>query len=94
MDPCYVCNEPVYRSSSLCKGCWASRAWGLLNGIDWDLLRAQKSALLEVLEHSDEMGWEDRSKGLQGILHLLDAVQDHAADYMLSDDVVFGGHDE
>jgi hypothetical protein len=49
-----------------------------LNGIDWKLLRKQKKTLIKVntlgLEHTD-------AQNLEGILHLIDGLQDFAVDH-------------
>lgn len=53
--------------------------------IDWALLRSQKLTLIQVIGVSPPTVAED----LQGILHLIDDVQDEAAQ-RLGDDIVFG----
>lgn len=53
--------------------------------IDWALLRSQKLTLIQVIGVSPRGVAED----LQGILHLIDDVQDEAAQ-RLGDDIVFG----
>ena len=49
-----------------------------LNNVDWDLLHNQKLALLEILER--QRGGSDEAEALLGIINLLDALQDDAAD--------------
>lgn len=63
-----------------------------LHGIDWPALREQKASLLSVLDELDddlrqsEDGglYAERTRGviadLNGILNLIDSMQDHAAD--------------
>ncbi|GMU20513.1 MAG: hypothetical protein AMXMBFR13_06100 [Phycisphaerae bacterium] len=49
-----------------------------LNNVDWDLLHQQKLVLLEMLNsiaHDSPAG-----QALFGIIHLLDALQDEAAE--------------
>lgn len=46
--------------------------------IDWKLLRAQKESLLEIL--TGRKLTKRRKRDLQGILHLIDALQNGAAD--------------
>lgn len=53
--------------------------------IDWALLRSQKLTLIQVIGVSPPTVAED----LQGILHLIDALQDEAAK-LLGSDIVFG----
>ena len=49
-----------------------------LQNVDWDLLHQQKLTLLAIREHRrpDSSEYE----ALSGIIHLLDALQDEAAD--------------
>lgn len=68
-----------------------------IKNIDWQLLRKQKLTLLEISEqydreYSDEaVVIKERLKDLQGIVHLIDAIQDHAVDEMgMSSTEVFG----
>ena len=57
--------------------------------IDWKLLRNQKHDLLKVINNDSVIPKEKES--LEGILHLLDAVQDYGVDICgLSERKVFG----
>ena len=49
----------------------------LVEDIDWDLLHKQKYELLAVIEKEEEISGEIGE--LQGIIHLIDALQDVAA---------------
>ena len=49
----------------------------LFDTIDWDLLRSQKVTLLEAIEH-EGMRDQYRAEDLDGITHLIDALQDMA----------------
>jgi hypothetical protein len=59
-----------------------------LSRVDWILLRQQKADLLEAIEfyalHKPAVG-----EGLNGILHLIDHIQDEAAE-TLGEEAVFG----
>lgn len=49
-----------------------------LNNVDWDLLHQQKLVLLKMLgSHPDG---SPEAEALSGIINLLDAIQDEAAD--------------
>lgn len=50
-----------------------------LDGVDWKLLRRQKETLLVVIQYFENRGRTREAEHLQGILHLLDALQDEAA---------------
>lgn len=47
--------------------------------IDWSLLRDQKEGLLSVIHNNDKLT-EPQKDSLQGILHLIDGIQDYAVD--------------
>ena len=53
--------------------------------IDWALLRSQKLTLIQVIGVSPPTVADD----LIGILHLIDALQDEAAE-LVGSDIVFG----
>lgn len=57
----------------------------ILNSTNWALLRSQKLTLIQVIGVSPPTVAED----LQGILHLIDAIQDEAA-WHIGSDIVFG----
>lgn len=57
----------------------------ILNSTNWALLRSQKLTLIQVIGVSPPTVAED----LTGILHLIDALQDEAAE-LLGSDIVFG----
>ncbi len=56
----------------------------MLKTIDWALLRSQKLTLLQAIDAGPPTVAED----LQGILHLIDALQDAASQH-LGDGAVF-----
>ncbi len=47
-----------------------------LNRVDWELLHRQKLVLLELLNGMEQ--GSPSARGLRGIVHLLDALQDEA----------------
>ena len=47
-----------------------------LGTIDWDMLRKQKSLLLEMTENHNKPG--DKYYEVTGVLHLIDRIQDNA----------------
>lgn len=49
--------------------------------IDWVQLNSQKQALLRAAQDEEE---------LEGIIHLIDSIQDQAVENGVSDDEVFG----
>jgi len=63
-----------------------------LQKIDWILLRQQKTSLIRIIEDrkaNPKLG-HFLTGDLQGILHLIDAIQDYAVDVMgLTDKEVF-----
>lgn len=60
-----------------------------LSKVDWRLLRKQKLELLRQLDHLHAKGLYRSEKTLEGLLHLLDAMQDQAAE-SLGEVAVFG----
>jgi hypothetical protein len=60
-----------------------------IQGIDWDLLRQQKASLLKVIADCDNVPVLEH---LEGILNLIDAMQDYACDTLgLGETIVFPG---
>ena len=57
--------------------------------IDWPLLRQQKVHLLSAIDNASNYSDQAECEGLTGILHLLDAIQDAAAEDF-GEDIVFG----
>ena len=57
--------------------------------IDWDLLRKQKATLLEEIQLAESGDTPDVADDLTGILHLIDAIQDEAAEEF-GEETVFG----
>jgi hypothetical protein len=58
-----------------------------MRNIDWQLLRKQKLSLLYLIEEIDDI---PKLEALEGIICLLDALQDYACDEMrLGSKVVF-----
>lgn len=53
-----------------------------LNKIDWTDLRRQKTSLLAAITKAEETGNEEFVDDLDGILALIDALQDFAVDEM------------
>ena len=62
-----------------------------LSGVDWKLLRRQKESLLRAISVVDAHISKKCQEDLTGILHLLDDIQDQAAD-RLGEAAVFGKH--
>ena len=60
-----------------------------LSNVDWALLRKQKQALLETIRSIEKNDDSGKTKPLCGLVHLLDPVQDQAAE-TLGESVVFG----
>lgn len=55
----------------------------MFENMDWELLRQQKMTLLHMLEpYQNILLTDEEFEDLQGILHLIDAVQDHAVDVL------------
>ena len=62
-----------------------------IKNINWELLRKQKQHLLEVLDIPNSGISPEHKDSLQGILHLLDSIQDEAADeHGVPEEEVFG----
>ena len=51
-----------------------------MSNVDWRLLRKQKLALLEDIHEQSAHGRRKKANHLRGILHLLDDLQDQAAE--------------
>ena len=49
--------------------------------IDWSLLRQQKITLLETIV-AEEGGFKEMLNNLEGIVNLIDAIQDYAVDVL------------
>ena len=65
-------------------------AENLIRNIDWKMLRQQKSTLLQTIFNEKKVKGNE-ADDLTGILHLLDAIQDHAVDVLGIDELaVFG----
>ena len=57
--------------------------------IDWSLLKKQKKTLL-IIKNCHEDITSDQTKDIDGIIHLIDAIQDYAVDSMgISEEEVF-----
>ena len=64
----------------------------LYKGIDWALLKEQKKSLLKVIEDCDNVPVLEH---LEGILVLIDEIQDDAVDnFGVDENLVFDLHDE
>jgi len=57
--------------------------------IDWKELRKQKRHLIDIVMGTDSSITAKQGEAIEGILNLLDCIQDEAA-LELSDKVVFG----
>lgn len=57
--------------------------------IDWEALREQKTVLLAQIEVLNHRGLSHQSDHLTGILNLIDAIQDQAAE-QIGEEAVFG----
>jgi hypothetical protein len=55
----------------------------IVTGIDFPLLKEQKKALLEVIENTDDV---PRLEKLEGIVNLLNEIQDYAVDVLGMDE--------
>lgn len=62
-----------------------------IGNIDWELLKEQKAALLDVLANLKN---DKQEKLLEGILCLIDSIQDEAIDAGLSESLVFSSEEE
>ena len=60
-----------------------------LSNVDWTLLRKQKLILLKTIQSITKPGLSGRAEFLHGIMHLLDHIQDQAAE-TLGEEAVFG----
>ena len=60
-----------------------------IQGIDWKELRKQKRHLIDIVMGKDSSITAKQGEAIEGILNLLDCIQDEAA-LELSDKVVFG----
>lgn len=61
----------------------------VLRNVDWELLRAQKEALAGLAMNERRILTVDECMCLEGILGVLDALQDQAAE-VLGEECVFG----
>lgn len=53
---------------------------GFFRGVNWPLLREQKQDLIAVSADLESKGMTEIARSLDGITHLLDGLQDLAAD--------------
>lgn len=61
-----------------------------INDIDWDLLKQQKLSLLYIVNNNALIN-NVISEDVNGIVHLIDSIQDYAVDVVgIDDDIVFG----
>jgi len=60
-----------------------------LGNVDWSLLRKQKLTLLKTAQRRTKTGATEAAGHLRGLVHLLDNIQDQAAE-TLGEEVVFG----
>jgi hypothetical protein len=60
-----------------------------LSNVDWSLLRKQKLTLLKTAQRRAKMGESEPAEHLRGLVHLLDHIQDQAAE-TLGEEAVFG----
>lgn len=69
----------------------AKNPYANLDQVDWEMLRKQKEALLRVI--NKEVSVEDVEKELNGLIYMLDHIQDEAT-YAIDEDIVFGTEEE
>ena len=60
-----------------------------LSHVDWSLLRKQKLTLFRTAMRRTKTGAPETADHLRGLVHLLDHIQDQAAE-TLGEEVVFG----
>jgi len=60
-----------------------------LSHVDWKLLRSQKQTLTNVISTSAGIQSDETTEALTGLLHLLDHIQDQAAE-IIGEETVFG----
>jgi hypothetical protein len=60
-----------------------------LSNVDWGLLRKQKLFLLKAVKIRAKAGASESAEHLRGLVHLLDHIQDQAAE-TLGEEAVFG----
>ena len=60
-----------------------------LSNVDWSLLRKQKLTLLKTAQRRAKTGASEAAEHLRGLVHLLDHIQDQAAE-ILGEEAVFG----
>lgn len=69
------------------------KSFHLITGleIDWDVLRAQKMSVFELIKWADRNNADTVKTNLTGLLHLLDGIQDMAVDKIgWEEEEVFG----
>jgi hypothetical protein len=54
----------------------------IFGGIDWKLFHEQKNALISVLNHPRDYPGDNACRTLDGLLNLMDAIQDTATDVL------------
>ena len=60
--------------------------------IDWKLLKEQKSILFDIIQDIDDA---EKVNALEGIIYLIDAMQDYAVDELeIDEQTVFGDDKE
>lgn len=60
--------------------------------IDWKLLKEQKSILFDIIQDIDDA---EKVNALEGIIYLIDAIQDYAVDELeIDEQTVFGDDKE
>lgn len=80
-------DEVMYETGSYRK---KPKTRDLFENMDWELLRKQKATFVQVM-NTILVEHEHLLDTFQGILHLIDAVQDHAVDVMGEpEELVFG----
>ena len=61
-----------------------------INDINWDLLKQQKLSLLNIVNNNTLIN-NVMSEDVNGIVHLIDSIQDYAVDVVgIDNDIVFG----
>ena len=66
-----------------------------IRGINWGLLKKQKLDLLRTIAYVEETENVERLESLNGILHLIDALQDYVCDEIgMPDYMIYTLHDD
>lgn len=65
-------------------------ALNILSGIDWGILKEQKVLLYKTISYLEMIDAKDQAACIEGLLSLLDEIQDFAVDVLkIDEDEVF-----